>query len=94
MKKILIISALLITASCGHEDDATSDCNSNEALVMEEGAQLFAANCAKCHGPIATTKKRNKTAEQITAALKKIKKMQSIRLTPEQIEKIVAALKD
>ncbi len=94
MKRIFILVVFLISVSCGSEDQQCSSCSSNNATSVDDGANLFAANCAKCHGPIETSKKRNKTAAQIRDALEKVKKMQTIRLTAQEIEKIAAALKD
>ena len=34
-----------------------------------DGAALYAAECAGCHGPLATSSKRGRTAAQIKAAI-------------------------
>lgn len=37
--------------------------------VALDGAALYASNCAGCHGPLATSAKRGRTAAQIQAAI-------------------------
>jgi len=49
---------------------ATPDPNFMPSTVVSlDGASLYAANCATCHGALATSSKQNKTLAQIKAAI-------------------------
>ena len=62
--------------------------------VGNDGAALYAANCARCHNPLASTTKRGRTATDISSAIAANKGgMGSITLTSAQIQAIADALK-
>jgi hypothetical protein len=60
------------------------------------GQELYNINCASCHQPIEISTRRNKTADQITTAIKFVLQMKDlpdlVALTPEQIKLIAEAL--
>lgn len=58
------------------------------------GATLYAQNCAGCHGPLESSTRRGRTAEQITNAIQGVPVMNQrlSNLTQEQIRDIAAAL--
>lgn len=59
-----VVAALLLPAACGRADQASSSPPAAGAATaadapatppeLAEGERLFAANCARCHGPSAT----------------------------------------
>lgn len=57
-----------------------------------EGVQLYASNCASCHGPLQKSQKLNNTAAQIKTAIANQPTMKNLKLSDSQIEKIAAAL--
>jgi mono/diheme cytochrome c family protein len=57
------------------------------------GGILYAQNCESCHGPLATSSKRNHTAAEIQGAISTIPQMGSLsNLTADQLQQIAAAL--
>ena len=75
------------------ESVASSQATATTTAAAIDGAALYTANCSGCHGPLATSEKRGRTASQITTAIASNKGgMGSITLTPEQIAAIAAAL--
>ncbi len=62
-------------------------------LAPPNGAALYTQNCSGCHGALATSAKRGRTAAQITDAIASNRGgMGTINLTPEQIAAVSAAL--
>lgn len=64
-------------------------------LVAYDGAQLYAQNCASCHGPLATSEVAQARVSLIRNALTAQPQMQTLplmSLTPRQIEAISYAL--
>ncbi len=57
-----------------------------------DGATLYANNCSGCHGALATSSKRGRTAAQITSAISSVSQMRGISLTSAQISAIASAL--
>jgi mono/diheme cytochrome c family protein len=69
---------------------ATTDAATTPAI---DGAALYTQNCSGCHGPLATSAKRGRTATQISGAIAANRGgMGAISLTPDQIAAIAAAL--
>ena len=61
--------------------------------VPVDGAGLYAANCASCHGPLATSTKGGKSAVTISAAITSVAQMNSLStLTASQVASIATAL--
>jgi cytochrome c5 len=60
--------------------------------VGNDGVALYGANCA-CHGPLASSTKRGRTAAQITSAIGSVSSMKGISLNATQIQAIADALK-
>lgn len=59
------------------------------------GRQLYAANCAACHGAIASSNKKGATFGRIQGAIgpsSPVLAMRSIQLTTQEVEALVAAL--
>ena len=57
------------------------------------GAQLYAANCASCHGELASSNKMNATAARIKGGITAVAEMRSLsRLTDPEINAIAGAL--
>lgn len=48
----LTVLALVALAACGGDDDATGPAAA-AGIDVDRGEELFAANCAVCHGPVA-----------------------------------------
>jgi mono/diheme cytochrome c family protein len=59
---------------------------STSTVVSLDGSALYAANCAGCHGPLATSSKQNRTFSQIKGG------MGSLGLTDAQLQAIATAL--
>jgi len=58
-----------------------------------DGAALYTTDCSSCHGPLATSSKKNATAAQIQSGISSIGAMgQFSSLTTAQIQAIAAAL--
>jgi mono/diheme cytochrome c family protein len=58
-----------------------------------DGAALYATDCSSCHGPLATSSKRGRTAAQIQSAIGSVSAMsQFSTLSTAQIQAIAAAL--
>lgn len=57
-----------------------------------DGAALYASYCAGCHGALAGSRKRGKSAAQITSALATVPDMSGISLTAAQIQAVATAL--
>ena len=57
-----------------------------------DGATLYAANCASCHGALATSAKRGATAARIQGAMDAVASMGSLGLSAEQVSAIAGAL--
>ncbi|MBX3020225.1 MAG: hypothetical protein KF799_01000 [Bdellovibrionales bacterium] len=58
-----------------------------------DGSMLYASNCAICHGALATSTKKNRTAVQITAAIGGVSSMSSLSfLSANEITAIATAL--
>ena len=57
-----------------------------------DGAALYAADCASCHGPLASSGKMGATAPMIQSAISSISAMSRLSLTSAQINAIAAAL--
>jgi len=57
-----------------------------------EGKTLWSQNCQQCHGGLAGSDKRNRTAAQITAAINTVSAMRTINLTDREIATIAEAL--
>jgi mono/diheme cytochrome c family protein len=61
--------------------------------VTLDGVALYAGACASCHGPLATSTKLNRTAQNISDAIIAVPRMNSLSsLTPAQIQAIATAL--
>lgn len=60
--------------------------------VLAEGQQLYAINCASCHGVLAHSSKLGRSAQQIMDALNQVPQMQTLELTSDQVQKIALAL--
>jgi mono/diheme cytochrome c family protein len=60
-----------------------------------DGPTLYANNCAGCHGPLATSTKKNRTATQIQGAINSISQMSGLSsLTAAEVQAIAEALVD
>ena len=58
-----------------------------------DGAALYGSKCASCHQPLATSTKKGRTAEQISAAIGSVASMSSLStLTAAEVQAIAAAL--
>lgn len=75
------------------ESVASAEVTATTNAAAIDGAALYTANCSNCHGALASSEKRGRTAPQITNAIASNRGgMGSISLTPEQIAAIAAAL--
>lgn len=63
----------------------------NENLVS--GKALYDSTCLNCHGPLESSAKKDRSAEQISTALKNIPQMQAFQFTSTEIQQIALALK-
>ena len=81
-------------------DSATSAQNVSKSLTIIvtavaptiDGAALYTSTCAGCHGALASSVKRGRSAAQITAAIGSVGSMKGITLTSAQIQAIATAL--
>ncbi len=78
------VSTLTLPSNAGLDGGGTT--------VAVDGKTLYANNCAACHGPVATSTKMGRVAQQIQAALSSIPQMKPIQLTTNEISLIAAAL--
>ncbi len=63
------------------------------SVVIPDGPLLYAQNCAGCHGALATSTKKDRSAATISAAITAIPSMSALRsLTSSQVSAIAAAL--
>jgi cytochrome c553 len=58
-----------------------------------DGADLYLTNCAACHGQLANSTKKDRTAVEITNAITNQPTMANIKLTAAQISAVAAVLK-
>lgn len=64
-----------------------------DALAPFDGAVLYDANCAACHGPLASSTKKGATGAQLVNAIKSVPEMQQLAsLTPPELSAIIAVL--
>jgi mono/diheme cytochrome c family protein len=64
-----------------------------EVFAQVSGVSLYAQYCESCHGPLATSTKRGRTAAQIQTAISTLPGMESVKnLTSVQVQAIAAAL--
>ena len=57
------------------------------------GAALYSSKCASCHGPLATSKVKGKTAAQVQGAIGSVRAMGAFKsLTQDQVAAIAKAL--
>ena len=62
-------------------------------VVVLDGPALYAANCSRCHGALASSTKLNKNFAQIKGAISNVGRMASLsNLTDAQIQAIASAL--
>jgi large repetitive protein len=65
----------------------------NAAAAGPDGAALYASKCASCHGALATSAKKGRTAAQIQAAIGGVGSMSSLStLSAAQVQAIATAL--
>jgi len=62
------------------------------AALYELGAQLYATECAACHGLLSSSTKRNRTAAAISNSIAFIPVMQNIQLSDTELEAVAYAL--
>ena len=67
---------------------------SPEPTPTPDGAALYSTYCSGCHGALANSQRKGRTAEQIKGALQSVPPMRSIDLTDAQIQAIADALAD
>lgn len=80
------------TDATGNMSTANQDVTLSTTPPAATGAELYATNCSGCHGPLATSTRRGRTATEITAALATVPEMSGITLTPAEIQLIADAL--
>lgn len=80
------------TDAMGNVSTANQDVVITTTAPAATGAQLYATNCESCHGPLATSARRGRTATEITTALATQPAMAGITLTPAEVNLIAAAL--
>ncbi len=56
------------------------------------GAQLYTTNCASCHGQLAVSTKKNRTAIQFRAAIVNVNTMKTLVLTDAELQAMATAL--
>jgi len=67
--------------------------SSSSAAAAIDGSALYTADCAKCHGPLATSSKKGATVAQIQTGIASVSAMKSLStLTTAQVQAIAAAL--
>jgi len=75
------------------EGPASGEATATTNAPALDGAALYGTYCSGCHGPLATSSKKGKTAAQISSAIASIGMMSSLStLTSDQIAAIAAAL--
>jgi hypothetical protein len=76
--------------------ELSSDINSSsmeaDSELRKQGTALYAQHCALCHQNFDTSTVKNKTANEITAALSNISVMSALRLSKSEIDLIALAL--
>lgn len=91
----VVFVALSLLAACGGGGGGTSGNVSPNANAQPSGSALYQANCERCHQPLATSTKKNKTAAQIQAAITGNTGNMGVlsKLNASQIQSIADALK-
>jgi mono/diheme cytochrome c family protein len=85
-------AATTTTITATTSTTATTASTTTTTLAIN-GVALYATNCEGCHGALASSEKRGRTAPQITSAIAANRGgMGSISLTPAQVTAIAAAL--
>jgi mono/diheme cytochrome c family protein len=72
---------------------ATALASTTPAPVPTDGPTLYGTYCASCHGALASSSMRGKSASTIQSALSGVNQMRTITLTSTQIQTIANALK-
>lgn len=83
------------------ESAASAQVTATTSAAAIDGAALYTQYCSSCHGPLATSTKKGTTADLITNGIASVSSMNTlfnantgtlIKLTPDQIAAIAAAL--
>jgi len=86
------VIASAVNAAAGSLYDHNFGNNAKFYVNAYNGGQLYANNCASCHGPLATSTKRNDTAAAIRSAIMTVPQMQGLNLTDDQLAAIAYSL--
>jgi hypothetical protein len=79
--------------SNGVANPSLTELDISQEILVQKGQELFASRCASCHGPIDTTDKIGRNADQIADAIINIPQMNSLADLPvDEVEAIAAAL--
>ena len=93
---LVLFLPILITA-CGGEggEGGTSDLDVTTLSGVTDGPTLYAAACAECHGALATTGLRGRSAAQLRSAIDNVGRMSNLKgLSADQVQAIADALND
>ncbi len=95
--KLFASFTFILLSGCGQMYSAQLDARlpfqGGSTFQQSEGAKLYAANCATCHGAIGQSAKRKRTPEQIKGAIGSVSSMSSLKsLSESEIESISVAL--
>ena len=93
----LILSGCLADGAGGDPSDGSPDAGTPGDPSLDGAALYESKGCVTCHGPLATSQKRNATFARIRAAAgpdSQIAPMRGIILTDDEIRALVVALAD
>lgn len=95
-RNLLLVIALFVVVACGgakEREVTNTNSNSEVSNTRAAGELLYSTNCASCHGGLAEGRMRNRSARDITAAIRSISSMMFLRsLSPQDIANIAEAL--
>jgi mono/diheme cytochrome c family protein len=98
MTAACLMAATIMLAGCGSSNDTTIGATpppavNNATATTIDGSALYAADCAGCHGPLASSTKRGATAALIQTGISTIGAMNSLSaLSTQEIQAIANAL--
>ena len=95
VQALIVLCLMIMVMGCTAGFEAR---NSNVDLASltvskKRGIAIYENTCARCHGSLDNSSKRNRSAAHITAALATVPQMGQIQLTPADIMSVASALK-
>ncbi|SMF43355.1 c-type cytochrome [Pseudobacteriovorax antillogorgiicola] len=108
MKRLLMISSLVLFTACGGDSGGSDDTpatpetpanpgaglGGDEDATLKLGQELYAQRCSACHGILADSTKKGRSSEAIKLAISNVPQMSGISLSDDEVEAIATALNE